>query len=141
MHMSASQSSSGFAATHMAGRHINILLVDDQASVRFGLKLRLNLEPDMRVIAEASDGVAALDLVEKLAPDVVLMDVNMPRMDGLQAARRIHESLPGSAVVMLSMYDDSESRRVARENGAAEFVCKNGASEPLLAAVRAAAIH
>jgi DNA-binding NarL/FixJ family response regulator len=141
MHMSTARQSSVFAAAQAASRHINILLVDDQASVRFGLKLRLNLEPDMSVIAEASDGIAALALAEKLAPDVVLMDVHMPLMDGLQAARRIHEALPGSAVVMLSMYDDSESRRVARENGAAEFVCKDGASEPLLAAVRAAAIH
>lgn len=120
---------------------IKILLVDDQPFVRFGLRLRLNLEPDLAVIGEAIDGAMAVDMAERLEPDVVLMDVKMPRMNGLQAAKRIHETHPASAVVILSMYDDTESRRAAHEYGATGFVCKNGASEPLLAAVRDAADH
>lgn len=118
---------------------IRLVLVDDQAAVRQGLRMRLLLEPDIAVIGEASSGKEALALVQQLCPDVVLMDIEMPEMDGIAAAAMIHVGSPQSAVVMLSIHDDGATRARAHASGAAAFVTKSGAFEELVATIRQAA--
>ncbi len=120
---------------------IRLVLVDDQPSVRQGLRMRLTLEPDMTVVGEASTGREAMTLVQQLAPDIVLMDVQMPEMDGIEATAVLRASTPQSAVVMLSISDDVSTRTRAHAAGAAAFVHKSGAIEVLVAAIRQAAEH
>lgn len=118
---------------------IRLVLVDDQPTVRQGLRMWLSLEPDMMVVGEASNAREAMTLVQQLAPDVVLMDVEMPEMDGIEATAAMHVSTPQSAVVMLSIHDDVSTRARAHASGAAAFVTKSGAIEELLATIRQAA--
>src|SRR5436189_6267401 len=115
---------------------IKLWLVDDQPIVRQGLRMRLMLEPDITVVGEASSGEQALVLVESLAPDIVLMDVEMPAMDGIAATAAMRTSTSQSAVVMLSIHDDVQTRARARAAGAAAFVEKSGTLEVLLATIR-----
>jgi len=115
---------------------IKLLLVDDQPIVRQGLRMRLMLEPDITVVGEASSGEQALVLVESLAPDIVLMDVEMPAMDGIATTAAMRTSTSQSAVVMLSIHDDVHTRARARAAGAAAFVEKSGTLEVLLATIR-----
>jgi DNA-binding NarL/FixJ family response regulator len=115
---------------------IKLLLVDDQPIVRRGLRMRLMLEPDITVVGEASSGEQALVLVESLAPDIVLMDVEMPAMDGIAATAAMRASTSQSAVVMMSIHDDVHTRARARAAGAAAFVEKSGTLEVLLATIR-----
>ena len=115
---------------------ISIVLVDDQASVRRGLRMRLSMEPDVEVVGEAESGEAALQLVRALSPDVVLMDVEMPGMDGIVATAALRATAPHVAVVILSLYDDARTRARAREAGAAAFVAKHQAKSTLLATIR-----
>ena len=118
---------------------IRVLLVDDQPTVRQGLRMRLALEPDVSVVGEADDGEAALKLATDLRPDVVVMDLVMPGMDGLAATAALHGLAPGSAVVVLSLYDDAAMRQRALDAGAVGFVGKCEAAEALPAAIRHAA--
>ena len=118
---------------------IRLVLVDDQPGVRQGLHMVLTLEQDITVVAEASTGREAVTLVQALSPDVVLMDIEMPEMDGIAAAAMIHVGSPQSAVVMLSIHDDVSTRARAQAAGAAAFVNKNGAIEGLVATIRQAA--
>jgi DNA-binding NarL/FixJ family response regulator len=118
------------------GGMIRLLLVDDQPSVRQGLRMRLSVEPDITVVGEASNGREAMALVQQLAPDIVLMDVEMPEMDGIEAAAVMCASTPQSAIVMLSIHDDVSTRARAHAAGAAAFVTKSGAIEVLLATIR-----
>lgn len=120
---------------------IRLMLVDDQPSIRQGLRMRLTVEPDMTVVGEASNGREAITLVQQLAPDIVLMDVEMPEMDGIAATVVIRASTPQSAVIMLSIHDDVSTRTHAHAAGAAAFVTKSGAIEVLVAAIRQAADH
>ena len=115
---------------------ISIVLVDDQATVRRGLRMRLTIEADVEVVGEAGSGEAALRLVRSLSPDVVLMDVEMPGMDGIDATAALRAAAPQVAVVVLSLYDDARSRARAREAGAAAFVAKHQAKTTLLATIR-----
>lgn len=118
---------------------ITILLVDDQQTVRQGLRMRLALEPDVMVVGEADDGAAALDLAHSLQPDVVIMDVALPGMDGLTATAQLRTLAPRSAVVVLSLYDDAETRERAFTCGAVAFVGKHETAETLPSAIRQAA--
>jgi DNA-binding NarL/FixJ family response regulator len=118
---------------------IRLVLVDDQPSVRQGLRMRLTLEPDITVVGEASNGREAMTLVQQLAPDIVLMDVEMPEMDGISATSVMRASAPQSAVVMLSIHDDVSTRARAHAAGATAFVTKSGAIEVLVATIRQAA--
>ncbi len=120
---------------------IRLLLVDDQPAVRRGLGLRLVLEPDMLVVGEASTGREALTLAQKLSPDVVLMDVEMPDMDGIETTAALRATAPQSAVVMLSIHADTLTRTRAQTAGAVAFVEKRGIIQDLLAAIRQAAGH
>jgi DNA-binding NarL/FixJ family response regulator len=118
---------------------IRVLLVDDQAIVRRGLRVLFHLEPDLEVVGEASTGTEALRLARALKPDVVLMDIAMPQMDGIEATAALHKVVPQSVVVMLSIHDDTQTRGRALAAGAVAFVEKRGATETLLSAIRQAA--
>ena len=120
---------------------IRLLLVDDQPAVRRGLGMRLRLEPDIQVVGEASTGREALSLARALSPDVVLMDVEMPEMDGIEATAALRTMASQSAVVILSIHDDARTRVRAQAAGAVAFVEKRGATDSLLAAIRQAARH
>ena len=117
---------------------IRLVLVDDQATVRQGLKMRLLLEPDMTLVGEASSGKEALALIQRLHPDVVLMDIEMPDMDGITATTALHSIVPQSATVMLSIHSDHVTRARAQTAGAKAFVEKLGSTEELLSAIRQA---
>jgi DNA-binding NarL/FixJ family response regulator len=117
---------------------ITVLLVDDQPVMRSGLRMRLELEPDMAVIGEAGDGVAAVALAREKRPDVIIMDIEMPVMDGIAATAAIRSAVPESAVVVHSLYDDAATQARARAAGAVAFVGKHRLEAPLLAAIRAA---
>jgi DNA-binding NarL/FixJ family response regulator len=118
---------------------IRVILVDDQETVRKGLHMWLLLEPDIMVVGEASTGREALSLAQVLHPDVILMDIEMPEMDGITATSALLATLPQSAIVILSIHDDSISRMQAQTAGAAAYVEKRGKTEILLAAIRQAA--
>jgi DNA-binding NarL/FixJ family response regulator len=118
---------------------VRVLLADDEAVVRRGLRVRLQLEPDIQVVGEASTGAEALALAQTLLPDVVLMDVQMPDMDGITATAALRRLVPGSAVVMLSIHDDTQTRARAQAAGAVAFVEKRGDPDALMAAIRQAA--
>lgn len=118
---------------------IRILLVDDQGTVRRGLRMRLALEPDFEVVGEAEDGAAAIKMVEALAPNVVLMDVEMPELDGIAATERIASEAPACCVIILSLHDDPVTRLRAEKAGAASFVAKHRIDGALVDAIRASA--
>ena len=113
-----------------------LLVVDDEARVRQGLRMRLALEPDLEVVGEAGDCDAALDLALTLRPDIVVLDLLMPVMDGLQAIRLLRTSVPDSRVLAFSIRDDVSTRREAAFAGAATFVAKQEGPDRLLAAIR-----
>src|ERR1700761_2880735 len=117
---------------------IKVLVVDDQQLVRAGFRVILDTEPDLTVVGEASDGVTALQQNRDLQPDVVLMDIRMPAMDGLEATRRILASSP-ARVVILTTFDADEYVYGALQAGASGFMLKDAPPGQLLAAVRAAA--
>jgi len=118
---------------------IRVFLVDDQETVRQGLHMRLLLEPDITVVGEARNGREALSLAQVLHPDVILMDIEMPEMDGIMATSAIRAALPQSAIVILSIHDDRMTRMQAQMAGAVAFVEKRGKTETLLTAIRQAA--
>lgn len=117
---------------------IRVLLVDDQPVVRRGLRVRFQLEPDMQVIGEASTGSEALTLAQILTPDVVLMDIEMSDMDGIEATVALRTVVPQSIVVILSIHTDRQTRMKAQAAGAVAFVEKRGTTDILLAAIRQA---
>ena len=116
---------------------MRILLADDHGIVRGGLRLLLERQPDMEVVAEAQDGVEALELTLAHRPDVCVMDVAMPRLTGLQAAREIKAHCPDTDVLMLSMHDDERYVFEALKAGASGYVLKREADQELLGALRA----
>lgn len=111
---------------------IRVMLVDDQPVVRQGLRMRLALERDVEVVAEAGDGSAALELARRERPDVVVMDVEMPGMDGITATEELRRIAPASAVVILSIHEDAQTRARAQAAGAAAFVGKHEGPDALL---------
>lgn len=118
-------------------RKIRVLIVDDHAVVRDGIRAVLALQKDMQVIGEASDGQVALDMASRLLPDVVLMDVVMPVMDGLEATKRICQTCANTKILVLTQYDDQENIKASLESGALGFVPKAAASSRLLTGIRA----
>jgi DNA-binding NarL/FixJ family response regulator len=113
-----------------------VLLADDQALVRAGFGLILNAEPDLDVVGEAGDGAVAVELATELRPDVVLMDVRMPGLDGIEATRRIVEVVPATKVLMLTTFDLDEYVVAAFRAGASGFLLKTAPRDQLVAAVR-----
>ena len=118
---------------------IRILLADDHAVVRDGLRALLDRQNDLTVIAEASDGRECVQLAEDLAPDVVIMDVAMPKMNGIEAARRIIGTRPATAVVMLSMHRDESYVLQSLKAGARGYLLKDSPREDVLEAIRTVA--
>jgi len=116
---------------------IRLLLVDDEAMVRTGLRLILETEDDLRVVGEAATGVEAIEQASRLNPDVVLMDVRMPRMDGVEACRRLVEA-SNAKVVILTTFDLDEHLFSAIRAGACGFLLKASPPEELVSAIRAA---
>ena len=112
-----------------------VLVVDDQSVVREGLVLLLGLLPEIEVVGSAADGEAALRLVADHRPDVVLMDLRMPRMDGVEATRAIRAGFPGTQVVVLTTYTDDESVFAALRAGARGFLTKSADAEEIARAV------
>lgn len=117
---------------------IKILLADDQPLVRKGLRMRLKVEEDFEVIGEAGDGQTALQLAEELAPDVVILDVEMPVMDGISAVGALRKRHPEMTLIMLSIHDDPQVRARAARAGANVFLSKRNDEEALLEAIRRA---
>lgn len=114
-----------------------VLIVDDHRIVREGLVNLLRFEPDIEVVGEAADGPQAIEMTDRLNPDVVIMDVNLGEMGGVEATRRIHEHHPEIRVVGLSMHIDPGVADAMHEAGAAEYLTKSGPVESLIAVVRA----
>jgi DNA-binding NarL/FixJ family response regulator len=115
---------------------ISVLLADDQALVRTGFHLILSAEPDLEVIAEAADGLEAVQLAVAERPDVVLMDIRMPELDGIEATRRLTAEAPGTRVLMLTTFDLDEYVVDAFRAGASGFLLKTAPRDQLVAAVR-----
>jgi len=116
---------------------MRILVADDHGIVRSGIRLLLERQPDLDVIAEAADGVEAVEKALAEKPSVCILDVGMPRMTGLQAAREIRSQLPDARVLMLSMHDDERYLFEALKAGASGYVLKREADQDLVDAVRA----
>jgi len=123
----------------MATDDLTIVLADDQDLVRAGFRVILESEPGFRVVGEAPDGAAAVDAVVALRPDVVCLDVQMPGVDGLEAARRIAALPDPPAVLVLTTFDDDDALFQALEAGASGFLLKNASPERLIDAVRTVA--
>jgi DNA-binding NarL/FixJ family response regulator len=118
---------------------IRVVLVDDQAMVRTGLRMVLAAEPDIEVVGEAADGAAGVRVVTETVPDVVLLDVRMPGMDGLEAARRIIAADLPTKVVVLTTFDEDEYVAAALRAGVSGFLLKVAPPEDLVVAVRTVA--
>lgn len=117
---------------------ISILLADDHHIVRQGLRALLEAEPDFHVLGEAADGLEAVQLVERLQPDVLLVDVMMPGLGGLEATRQVRERFPKTQVVVLSMHSNEAYVLQALRNGALGYVLKDSNAADLIKAVREA---
>lgn len=115
---------------------IRILIADDHTLVRRGLRAILNLMEDVEVVGEATNGIEAVDLVKKLAPDIVVMDVSMPRLDGIGATNQIRQLEVSPHIVVLSMYDDPDLVQKALQTGASGYLVKRSVSEELLPAIK-----
>ena len=116
---------------------IRILLADDHAVLRAGLKLLLDEQPDMQVVGEAVDGTAVIPLTEVTQPDLILLDLTMPRLGGLEVLPLIQQKAPQVKVLILTMHDDEGYLRKALKIGAAGYVLKKAADVELLSAIRA----
>ncbi|MCH7786486.1 MAG: response regulator transcription factor [Chloroflexi bacterium] len=116
--------------------HIRLLIVDDHEVVRTGLRATVSLEEDIEVVAEAEDAQSAVDQAASPRPDVVLMDVRLGKVDGIEACRRIREELPDVAVLMLTSFGDEETVVSAVLAGAVGYLLKNASVEDLLTAIR-----
>ncbi len=118
---------------------IRVLVVDDQELFRRGLVMLLSTETDIEVIGEASDGVAGTDMATSLAPDVVLLDVRMPKRTGIEACRAIKEVVPSAKIIMLTVSDEEADLYEAVKNGAAGYLLKDSSIEDVAQAVRVVA--
>lgn len=118
---------------------IRVLLAEDHETVRHGLKLVIDRQPDMEVVGEVGDGVAAVEQVGALHPNVAIVDISMPRMNGLAATRAICQAAPAVAIVALTRYSDDAYVQELMDAGALGYVLKQSASSELVDAVRAAA--
>jgi NarL family two-component system response regulator LiaR len=115
---------------------IRVLIADDHAVVRQGLRTFLDLQDDIEVVGEASDGVEALEAAERLEPDVVLIDLVMPRLDGIEAIRRLRELVPAARAIVLSSFVDDDKLFPAVRAGAAGYLLKDVQPQDLVEAIR-----
>jgi DNA-binding NarL/FixJ family response regulator len=115
---------------------INVVLADDHRVVRAGLRALIDAQQDMLVVGEASDGIELLGCVEQTQPDVVVLDLSMPNLNGLETARRLQDCAPNTHILMLSVHEDATYVRQALEAGAIGYVLKRAAAELLIDAIR-----
>jgi two-component system, NarL family, response regulator NreC len=125
----------------MTGTRLRILLADDHVTVRQGLKMLIDSQEDMTVVSEASDGTAAVEQARALRPDVVVMDISMPGMNGLVATRTLKQIQPDSVIVILTRHGDDAYLQELLRAGADGYVLKQSAASELLQAIRATAVH
>jgi DNA-binding NarL/FixJ family response regulator len=118
------------------GNKLKVLLVDDHALVRRGFRRMLEDEPTFQVVGEASDGMEAVEIADRLQPDVIVMDCALPQINGIEAARRILAKRPETAVLMLSMHSEDTLIRQALEAGAKGYVLKNAMDLDLVSAIK-----
>ena len=118
---------------------IKLLLVDDQSLFREGLRTILSTHPDLLIIGEAGNGMDAIQMTSELHPQVILMDLRMPKMNGVEATRRIRGANPDSQIIVLTTFDDDEDVFDALRAGAVGYLLKDVPSEKLVEAIRAAA--
>ena len=125
--------------TEEAGRatRLRILIAEDQALVRRGTAVLLSMEPDMEVVGQACDGIEAVEMAMRLAPEIVLMDLHMPRQGGVAATREITRTLPGTQVLVLTTLDDDETVFEAVRAGAHGYLLKDVTEQELLETIRA----
>jgi DNA-binding NarL/FixJ family response regulator len=119
---------------------VRILVVDDHPVVRHGLRMLLS-RPEWEIIDEAADGIEAVDKANLLKPDVIVLDVSMPRMDGLEACRRIRKSVPESEILIVTQHDSAQMMREAITAGARGYVVKSNVARDLPTAVEAVSRH
>jgi two-component system invasion response regulator UvrY len=120
----------------VAAAKIGVMLVDDHAVVRMGFRLLLDAAPDMRVVAEADSGEEALRRIDEARPEVVVMDISMPGIGGLEAVRRILAREPAARILVLSAHEDAMHARRVLKAGAAGYLTKRAAAEALIQAIR-----
>jgi DNA-binding NarL/FixJ family response regulator len=120
-------------------KKIGVLLADDHTLIRAGLRMVVDAQPDLAVVGEADNGRDAVSMAEALKPDVVVMDIGMPSLNGIEAARQIRETLPGTQIVMLSMHSDEGYVLRALKAGAKGYLLKDSAEADLARAIHAAA--
>jgi two-component system, NarL family, invasion response regulator UvrY len=120
----------------MPRTRIGVMLVDDHAVVRMGFRLLLDAAPDMRVVAEAESGEEALRRIDEARPEVVVMDISMPGIGGLEAVRRILAKEPAARILVLSAHEDAMHARRVLKAGAAGYLTKRAAAEALIQAIR-----
>src|ERR1700676_2296688 len=120
---------------------VRILVVDDHPIVRHGLRTLLGGRPEWEIIDEAEDGIEAVEKADRLKPDVVVLDVSMPRMDGLEACRRIRKNVLKSEVLIVTQHDSPQMMREALGAGARGYIVKSDAARDLLAALEAVSQH
>jgi len=116
---------------------IRVLLADDHAVLRAGLRLLINTQQDMTVVAEAGEGVEAVRLANETKPDVVVMDITMPAMGGIEAIEQIRQAIPQTQILVLTMHDDTAYLRSALAAGASGYVVKKSADSELISAINA----
>ncbi|HET8561106.1 MAG TPA: response regulator transcription factor [Marmoricola sp.] len=122
-----------------AAEPVRVIVVDDQELFRRGLVMLLGVEPDIEVVGEAGDGVTATDLAVSTIPDVVLLDVRMPKRSGLQACMRIKEEVPSTRIIMLTVSDEEGDLYEAVKNGASGYLLKDSSIEEVAQAIRVVA--
>jgi two-component system invasion response regulator UvrY len=120
----------------MAAARIGVMLVDDHAVVRMGFRLLIDAAPDMRVVAEAESGEDAVRAIDQARPDVVVLDISMPGIGGLEAVRRILAREPQARILVLSAHEDAMHARRTLKAGAAGYLTKRSAAEALIEAIR-----
>ena len=125
----------------MTDKRLRILLADDHVTVRQGLKMLIDSQEDMTVVSEASDGTAAVEQARTLRPDVVVMDISMPGMNGLVATRTLKQIQPDSVIVILTRHGDDAYLQELLRAGADGYVLKQSAASELLQAIRATAVR
>jgi CheY-like chemotaxis protein len=119
------------------GRKISVLLVDDHRIMRQGISSLLQFEDDIEIVGEAENGQQAVELARRCAPDVIIMDVNMPVMNGIEATSILSKELPQIKVIALSMHVERDTAEAMRQAGAVAYLTKGGPSEDMIAAIRA----
>ena len=119
-----------------ATKQIKILLVDDVTAVRKGLSTILQLMDDLRIVGEAENGLEAVKLAEQLKPDVILMDLAMPELDGFEATKCIKANHPQIGIIVFSIHDDGDTREKARAVGADAFINKEAETQQLIDAIQ-----